>query len=519
MTRLPSLNGDAEYGRCVDCTTLDGGRGRAEFVRSVVSRLLEVDVDNLALDGLRVDMFSERPSARPDRPNLEPWSHAALDALAGQYREREATLAGCAGGPCAWCGITVTGLQRIERVTLNNGSTVTVPDGGGWRSLRGGSDLGSARGDLEQCESCTHWFNERWGGYGSQVRVFGPGRAALTPAARGAGLARVLLGARSRSQRQPVHLQPPLRPAGLPSSSRQRSRSGPWSRRGCSAGGAATLVTMKLRHARGDTWELAWRHRSPVGSVGSVAGFSEWAGQEFQSTEPATSGARLVILVDDTLSISTAAGVAQQVRSFVAGPRAVPVTVGRPGSYRGFEVALTVAAAAALIGMPVGELGGSVTALNDVLDDRARQLHDRLGRTRRWDDAFEVIDDCLASRHTRVVVDARLRRAWEAIELSAGRVSVGSIAEEIGWSRRHLASSFQRTFGVTPKVAARLFRFERATRVLRTGTAPAVAATVCGYFDQAHMHRDFAMFDGRTPGRVADVPTGTLEAAWPVDGS
>lgn len=171
LTRLPSLNGDAEYGRCDECMTLDGGRGRPEFVRSVVARLLLVDVDNLALDGLRVDMFSERPSARPDRPNPEPWSHVALDALAGQYREREATLAGCAGGPCAWCGVSVTGLLRTERITLFDGaSTVLIPAGGGWRSLRGVGSLGTARGDLEQCESCTHWFNDRWGGTGAQVR-------------------------------------------------------------------------------------------------------------------------------------------------------------------------------------------------------------------------------------------------------------------------------------------------------------------------------------------------------------
>lgn len=273
---------------------------------------------------------------------------------------------------------------------------------------------------------------------------------------------------------------------------------------------------MTLCRARGETWELAWRDRS---LVGSTAGFSEWTGQANESTEPATSGARLVIVLEDNLSVRTAPGVAHQLRSFVVGPRAVPVTVGRPGSYRGFEVGLTVASAAALIGMPVGELGGSVMALDDVLGDRARQLHDRLGPTRHWDDAFDVIDDFLASPRAAFVVDARLRRAWEAIERSAGRVRVGAIADEIGWSRRHLASSFERAFGVTPKVAARLFRFEGAARMVKAGTAPAVAATVCGYFDQAHMHRDFALFDGRTPGRVADVPTGGLEAAWSGGGS
>lgn len=276
---------------------------------------------------------------------------------------------------------------------------------------------------------------------------------------------------------------------------------------------------MKLRRARGQTWELAWRGASSVGiPVRSVAGFSEWAGQAHQSVEPATPGARLVILLDDTLSVGTAPGVTQRVRSFVAGPRAVPAVVDQPGSYRGIEVALTVASAAAFIGMPLGDLDSSIIALDDVLDDRACQLHDRLGQTKGWDDAFGVLDDCLRPRDASPV-DERLQWAWGAIEHSAGQVRVGSIAEKIGWSRRHLASTFERTFGLTPKVAARLFRFEAAARMLTAGTPPAEAATMCGYFDQAHMHRDFSRFDGRTPGQVADGPTGGLEAAWPLDGS
>ncbi len=100
---------------------------------------------------------------------------------------------------------------------------------------------------------------------------------------------------------------------------------------------------------------------------------------------------------------------------------------------------------------------------------------------------------------------------------SGGRVRVGSVAEKIGWSRRHFASTFERTYGVTPKVAARLFRFENAARMLTLGTPPAEVATISGYFDQAHMHRDFELFRGCTPGQLAGGRTEGLEAAWPLD--
>lgn len=62
---------------------------------------------------------------------------------------------------------------------------------------------------------------------------------------------------------------------------------------------------------------------------------------------------------------------------------------------------------------------------------------------------------------------------------------------------------FRTTFGVTPKVTARLFRFEHATRLLQSGLAPAGVAVRCGYFDQAHMDLDFSSFGTSTPDEIA----------------
>ena len=56
-----------------------------------------------------------------------------------------------------------------------------------------------------------------------------------------------------------------------------------------------------------------------------------------------------------------------------------------------------------------------------------------------------------------------------------------------------------------PKTAARIFRFNRALRLLRELPAGGLAelAFECGYYDQAHLNRDFRAFAGTSPGELA----------------
>jgi PhnB protein len=71
-------------------------------------------------------------------------------------------------------------------------------------------------------------------------------------------------------------------------------------------------------------------------------------------------------------------------------------------------------------------------------------------------------------------------------------VPIQRLAEEIGESRRHFSGRFRDAIGVTPKSAARLFRFERACRLIKD-ERPSLArvAASCGYFDLAHMSCHF----------------------------
>jgi methylphosphotriester-DNA--protein-cysteine methyltransferase len=80
-------------------------------------------------------------------------------------------------------------------------------------------------------------------------------------------------------------------------------------------------------------------------------------------------------------------------------------------------------------------------------------------------------------------------------------VPIGRVAEEVGWSHKHLITRFRRQVGLRPKTAARLVRFDGVLGRL-DGRQPldwGLVAREAGYADQAHLIRDFHQFTGTTP--------------------
>jgi AraC-like DNA-binding protein len=77
---------------------------------------------------------------------------------------------------------------------------------------------------------------------------------------------------------------------------------------------------------------------------------------------------------------------------------------------------------------------------------------------------------------------------------------VARLADEVGWSRKHLVGRFKEQVGLPPKVMARVLRFGRALDLMGHGTPSwADIALACGYYDQAHLIREFRALAGCTP--------------------
>jgi len=189
--------------------------------------------------------------------------------------------------------------------------------------------------------------------------------------------------------------------------------------------------------------------------------------------------------------------------SFVAGLHDGYTLVESTGVSCCVQVNLTPLGARRLFGLPMHEIANRTVALEDVLGPGARRLAERLGVLSDWSSRFTLLESFLAARLIRGPEPSPgVAFAWEKLAEKAGLVGIGALAAELGWSRKRLIAEFRDEIGLPPKTLARIFRFHRAVERLTgaVGARFAELAHACGYYDQAHMNRDFREFAGSTPG-------------------
>ena len=192
--------------------------------------------------------------------------------------------------------------------------------------------------------------------------------------------------------------------------------------------------------------------------------------------------------------------------TFVGGLSDRPIDTEFVGAAGGVQVDLTPLGARRILGLPMDELTNRVAALEDVLGRGARDLVGRLRDASAWPERFALLDAALL-RRVEAGPEPAPEVAWTYRRLAAaeGRLAIGPLADEVGWSRRHLAARWRRDVGMGPKAVARVLRFERALRLLREGHGLADVAYDCGYADQPHLNREFRALGGATPGEVTNV--------------
>lgn len=83
---------------------------------------------------------------------------------------------------------------------------------------------------------------------------------------------------------------------------------------------------------------------------------------------------------------------------------------------------------------------------------------------------------------------------------SGGRAQSHAVAREVFYSEKQLGRLFMQEVGMSPKTFGRIVRANRALRLLRRrGATLAATAHAAGFYDEAHLIRDFKAFFGTTP--------------------
>lgn len=189
------------------------------------------------------------------------------------------------------------------------------------------------------------------------------------------------------------------------------------------------------------------------------------------------------------------------VGSFVAGlhDHAVLVDADR---FEGVQVDLTPVGALRLLGRPLGGLANTTLRPDELDLPWLDGLTARVAEPATWRTRLGLVRDELAGRLAGGPrPDPHVEAAWSRIRASGGAVRLQDLAHEVGWSRRHLTSTFAAQLGLPPKRVARLTRFEGVVTRLRTTTRPDLAAMALqhGYCDQAHLGNEVRRFAGISP--------------------
>lgn len=241
--------------------------------------------------------------------------------------------------------------------------------------------------------------------------------------------------------------------------------------------------------------------------------------------------------------------------SVVTGATCRPTSIVLTGTLEQACVRLRVGAAAAILGVPAGEVYDQGVSLEALWGKEADETRERLLAAAAVPPRALKLPAAAAhppASSPRVQLLAsllaeRIRKAeppppavFEAVRritAAAGQLRVGALAAELGLGDRRLQQLFHLHVGLSPKALCRLARFRavltlrprsstphasrRAARPSRAHTVGPTwieAALATGFYDQAHLTHELREFTGLTPGELARVDFGFFQDAPAVAG-
>lgn len=188
--------------------------------------------------------------------------------------------------------------------------------------------------------------------------------------------------------------------------------------------------------------------------------------------------------------------------SSVAGLHAAPAEIHHGRRQVGLYLELTLLGSRALLGRPAKDLAGQLCQLDELSPDLA-DLPERLDEASSWSERSAVVERALTRALARLDAPGPRAEVGRALARLTTGAPVAEVADEVGFSRRHLRNLVQAETGLSPKEYQRLARFERTrdrvVEAARRRRSLAEVAARSGYADQAHLAREWRELAGCPP--------------------
>lgn len=148
---------------------------------------------------------------------------------------------------------------------------------------------------------------------------------------------------------------------------------------------------------------------------------------------------------------------------------------------------------------------------HSLLGNPLSQLYARLGETRSFTKRVNLLDTFLLAQHSsrERAIETHWHRTLAFVAQAGGGHTVRKIAESLNVSVRQLERKSLDLAGMTPQTMIRVARFVHALRLRQTSTGKHLTAWTeiahaSGYYDQAHLIRDFRLLGGARPTALED---------------
>lgn len=212
--------------------------------------------------------------------------------------------------------------------------------------------------------------------------------------------------------------------------------------------------------------------------------------------------AELIFNLADPFEARTGGAARRQPTALLVGPTRRAMEIRPTGAVDLVGVRFRPEAVSAWLRVSGRELVDSAFAVGELPVPLDRTLPEQLAGERDSGSRLAILQRHLVRAIPRSRFDKRLGAAVE-MALANGRARPRLIAGAVGISYRQLGRLFREHLGFGPNPLLRLGRFQRVLRALEGPSRIPLArlAARAGYFDQAHLTRDFRLFAGLSPAR------------------
>lgn len=189
-----------------------------------------------------------------------------------------------------------------------------------------------------------------------------------------------------------------------------------------------------------------------------------------------------------------------QPRNFLVGQMTGPIFISPTGAVQLLGIRFHPGGTSPFLRVVLHEITDQVVELGGLSHELERELLRAVSQAESLLEKAAAVEKFLTRRLTRNHQDLRLIQLASRIVASAGLISIDQLAHGAGISSRQLERRFLREVGIGPKLLGRIIRFQQVFRAVeQCSSVWASVALECGYYDQAHLIRDFNQFAQQTP--------------------